>query len=229
MYFNEEDDSTIVGRCFHSCFYQHIYFHLPLNGSQLNEAQCGRFNREGQLCGSCKKGYALPVYSYQFLSCVKCHDYSYKNWLKYIAIAFGPLTVFFIIVIVCRISATSAKLNVFIFIHQIMALPALMRGITAILAMNPPITPLEQVGVHTAPLLYGIWNLDFFRTFYDPFCLHPDMSPLQVLALDYIVAAYPLVLIVLTYTLVELHDRNIRIVVLLWKPFHRCFSRFRRQ
>ena len=100
--------------------------------------------------------------------------------------------------------------------------------ILAILTNNLT-TPLEQVIAHTVFSLYGIWNLDFIRTFYDPFCLHPDMSPLLVLALDYIVAAYPLVLIVITYTLVELHDRNIRIVVLLWKPFHRCFSHFRRQ
>ena len=232
MYFNEEDDSAIVGQCFFTCFHHpELYFRLPLNGTQLNGAQCGDLGRQGQLCGSCKKGYSLPVYSYQFLSCVKCHDYSYKNWLKYIAIAFGPLTIFFIIVIACRISATSAKLNAFILINQIVALPAQMRAIVAIMATNPP-TPMgqvEQALTHTVSSVYGIWNLDFFRTFYDPFCLHPDMSPLQVLALDYIVAAYPLVLIVITYTLVELHDRNIRIVVLLWKPFHRCFSRFRRQ
>ena len=148
--------------------------------------------------------------------------------MKYIAIAFGPLTIFYIIVIVCRISATSAKLNAFILINQIVAMPAQLRAFLATMANNPT-TPLEQVVTHTVFSLYGIWNLDFFRIFYDPFCLHPDMSPLQVLALDYVVAAYPLVLIVITYTLVELHDRNIRIVVLLWKPFHCCFSRFRRQ
>ena len=228
MYFNETDDSTIVGHCFYTCLYHHVYFTLPLNGSQLNEAQCDSLGREGVMCGRCKEGYSLPVYSHRFLSCVKCHDYSYKNWLKYIAIAFGPLTVFYIIVIVCRISATSAKLNAFILINQMVAMPAHVRVLLAIMAKNP-VTPFGQVVLHTVFSVFSIWNLDFFRTFYDPFCLHPDMSPLQVLALDYIVAAYPLVLIVITYTLVELHDRNIRIDVLLWKPFHRCFSCFRRQ
>jgi len=109
MYFNEEDNSTIVGKCFYTCFYYaQLYLYLPLNGSQLSEVQCGSFNREGELCGRCKENHSLPVYSYQFLSCVDCQVYSYKNWVKYIAIAFGPLTVFYIIVIVCRISATSA-------------------------------------------------------------------------------------------------------------------------
>ena len=50
---------------------------------------------------------------------------------------------------------------------------------------------------------------------------------LQVLALDHIVAAYPLVLIVIASTLVELHDCKIRMVVLLLKPFHQRFSCFR--
>ena len=148
--------------------------------------------------------------------------------MKYIAIAFGPLTVFYIIVIACRVSATSAKLNAFILINQLVAMPAQMRVILAIIANNP-VTPSVQAVIHTAFSLYGIWNLDFFRTFYEPFCLHPNMSTLLVLALDYVVAAYPLVLIVITYILVELHDHNFRIVVLLWKPFHPCFSGFRRQ
>jgi len=144
------------------------------------------------------------------------------------SIAFGPLTVFYIIVIACRISATSAKLNAFILLTQIVSFPAHMRIILAMITNNPT-TPLEQVVAHTVFSLYGIWNLDFFRTFYEPFCLHPDMSTLLVLALDYVVAAYPLVLVVITYILVELHDHNFRIVVLLWKPFHRCFSGFRRK
>jgi len=144
------------------------------------------------------------------------------------SIAFGPLTVFYIIVIACRISATSAKLNAFIFLTQIVSFPAHMQIILAMITNNPT-TPLEQVVAHTVFSLYGIWNLDFFLTFYEPFCLHPDMSTLLVLALDYVVAAYPLVLVVITYILVELHDHNFRIVVLLWKPFHQCFSGFRRQ
>ena len=77
--------------------------------------------------------------------------------------------------------------------------------------------------------LIGIWNLDFFRTVYPPFCLHPNASTLQTLSLDYITAAYPLVLIILTYTLVTLHYYNYRLVVWLWRPFLRCCIRFQRQ
>ena len=77
--------------------------------------------------------------------------------------------------------------------------------------------------------ILSIWNLDFFKLFYTPFCLHSNASTLQVLSLDYITAVYPLILIIITYTLVRLHYNNCRLVVWLWKPFISCFARCRRQ
>ena len=45
------------------------------------------------------------------------------------------------------------------------------------------------------------------------------MSIVQALALDYLVALYPLVLLLIAFTLVYLHGRNQKIIVKLWKPF----------
>ena len=75
---------------------------------------------------------------------------------------------------------------------------------------------------------YSVWNLDFWRGAYEPFCLHPDMSILQTISLDYAVALYPLVLISITYCLVRLHDRYI-VFSRLWFPVYRCCSTFRRK
>ena len=69
---------------------------------------------------------------------------------------------------------------------------------------------------------YGIWNLDFFGLVIPPLCL--NISPLQALALDYAIAFYPLLLVVLTYILIILHSRGVHIVVCLWKPFQIIFS-----
>ena len=55
--------------------------------------------------------------------------------------------------------------------------------------------------------VYGMWNLDFLRMVYKPFCLHPNMSIIQIMCLDYAVAVYPLLLILLTYMLFKLHER----------------------
>ena len=76
--------------------------------------------------------------------------------------------------------------------------------------------------------LCGLWNLDFFRSIVPPFCVSPNMKNLHAFALEYIEAFYPLILILITYICIKLHDHNFRPVVLLWKPFHRCFVYFRR-
>ena len=39
---------------------------------------------------------------------------------------------------------------------------------------------------------------------------------------------YILVLIVLTYVLIELHARNVCVIVQLWRPFHKCVAKLRR-
>ena len=35
---------------------------------------------------------------------------------------------------------------------------------------------------------------------------------------------YPLLLIVISYSMIELHDRGFKVVVLLWKPFGKLFT-----
>ena len=61
--------------------------------------------------------------------------------------------------------------------------------------------------------------LIFFRTVYNPFCIHPKVSVIQALAMDYLVAAYPLTLVAVTYVLVTLHTRNCWFLTKIWKPF----------
>ena len=89
----------------------------------------------------------------------------------------------------------------------------------------------NQYLVTTTLLLHSlgsIWNLDFFRSLYPPFCLHPTISALHVLLLDYLVAVYPLILILITYSLVKLHDRY-TLVVWFCKPLYICFHKFRKE
>ncbi len=64
--------------------------------------------------------------------------------------------------------------------------------------------------------------MDFFRTFMPPICR--NISTLQVHALDYAIAVYPLGLIVLTYMLIQLHARGCMPLVVLWLPFKKCYT-----
>ena len=79
-----------------------------------------------------------------------------------------------------------------------------------------------EIVVKIVIFMYGIWNLDFYRMDISPLCLHPRISALQVITLDYTIALYPLVLIFITYVLVQVHDQS-TIVQYVWKPLRQCF------
>ena len=192
------------------------------NMTEFNDNACHslQMNRTGQMCGSCVKGFAPPVYSYS-LACVNCTDYKY-NWIKYIAVAYLPLTVFFVIVITFRISAVSGAMNGFILTSQIIVSPVVMEYYLASYEFQ------TNAWFKIVTIFYGIWNLDFFRALYTPFCLHPNMTAIHTQALDYAVAVYPLLLVVITYIFASLHYRYPR-VVSLWKPFYRCFRCIRKE
>ena len=53
-----------------------------------------------------------------------------------------------------------------------------------------------------------------------------NTSHLLSLSLNYIVAIYPLFLLVITYLLITLYDRNCKVLVLVCKPVKVCFSWF---
>ena len=228
MTYDNSNTSLIVGKCYFQCFSAcglHTQLHnLPSDPSQL-EQHCGQYGRTGQLCGKCKDGFAPAAYSYN-LSCVECTDYSY-NWAKYTAAAFLPLTLFLFIVIIFRVSVTSGLLDVFLVFSQFISSPTLLRVLTFNRAVS--IHPQVKFSAYAIVSLCGIWNLDFFRLLYPTFCMHPSMTTLQVLVLDYAIAVYPLLLIVITYSLIELHDHNFRLIVWLWKPFHYYFVCLRRE
>ena len=97
----------------------------------------GQFHRGGQLCGSCEEGYSPLVYSYD-LQCFNCTD-SHYNWIEYVTAAFVPLTVFYVIILMCRVSATSPQLYAFVTFSQITAISANVRIILAAIANYPKI------------------------------------------------------------------------------------------
>ena len=215
-----------VGNCFINCVLREsnrsfqMYLRIPSNVNQLNELMCGeRWNRTGRLCGECKDGHYPLVYSYD-MRCVNCTNAGVGNWLKYITSAFLPLTVFFVFVLVSGISATSPQLEAFILVGQVLSTPANIRIILEALDSNN--YPTSNAVCRLIFAVYGIWNLDFFRTLLPHNCL--KISTLQVLALDYVIAVYPLVLILVTYTVVDLYDRKLFLLVCITRPFKYCLK-----
>ena len=217
MTYNVKLNEVLVGTCIYGCKLVGVsggcvtHHSIVTNNSEMiNNETCGEYNRDGQLCGNCKEGYGPPVYSYS-LKCVKCKKSDFKsNLLKYIAVAFIPLTGFYLLVMLFKIRVTSTPAVVFILTSQILAAPFIPRYI-----LMPSHKP--GFGVKAAIAFFAVWNLDILRSLYSPFCIHPSMTTLHVLALDYLIGIYPLVLIAATYIAVMLHDRY-PLVVRIWRP-----------
>ena len=236
MYYDEELNATFLGRCLHTAIHESYATHYEVdrseNGTKFNQDMClhnpiaGNMHRQGRLCGECVDGYGLAAYSYYFIHCTNCSSYGYRNWIEYFAKAYIPLTVFYCIVIVFRINATAPPLNTLVLFSQLLTLPSFMRLIAGFIENYG--RKLNRPAIKAFLLFVSMWNLDFGSLFYKPTCLHPSFSILHIMALDYLVAVYPLLLIVLTYVLIELHDRNYRILVWMWKPFKVCFDRVHR-
>ena len=224
---NKNGTETIVGAClFNRNKWYEVYSVIPSNLSQLEQTVCGFINRTGQLCGQCVEGYSPPVYSY-YPQCVKCTSGT-NNWAKYLVVSLLPTTVFFIGVLVFRFRVTSPLLSSYVLVCQVVTSSSLLRK-AGYSVHTHPLQHRANIAGNIIISLPSIWNLDFFRLLYFPFCLHSNASTLQVLSLDYIIAAYPLSLILLTYTLVRLHYHNCTLVVWLCRPFIGCFARCRRQ
>ena len=215
MTYNCEHNSTYVGRCPFNTKSGLLSLNtkLPTSISDVNDFMCGSLNRTGLLCGRCMDGLGVATLSYERY-CLECWN-SFRGWALYVFLILFPPTLFFFFVLLFQIKVTSAPMNFFVFIAQF---------ILFIINQSPQYQTTNPL-YYLLITFYGFWNLDFFRYVFPQICVSDKLTQLHVLALDYIPALYPLLLIVLTYVSIELHDRDYRVFVWLWKPFGKCFAR----
>ena len=198
------------------------YIALPHNVSKLNSAMCGPLNRQGRVCGRCKSGYGPAVFSND-LKCYRCSG-SYHGWGLYLFLELFPVTLLFLLIVVFQFRATSGSINCFLLLSQMAV---------AMYLHTPPegSYPFRQSSeslIKTILVLYGFWNLDFFRPLVPPFCVSQNITGLHANALLYIAGIHLLLLTALAYLLIELHARNYRIIVWLWRPIHKYYVKVHR-
>ena len=179
---------------------------------------CSRLNRTGALCGKCQANHYPLAYSYDMV-CIPCASPGW-NWVKYIAAAYLPLTLFSFAILVFRVNVISSHFHGILIFSQSIAMPSVSRVMLSGLRERPTRLVIVKILIS----FYGIWNLDFARPFYTNLCLGTGILP--TLALDYAIAVYPLLLTIVSYVLISLYDRQCRVIVVLWKPFQVLFSLF---
>lgn len=220
------ETKTVVGYCnLYSGNFTTVggYVDVPIDLTEVNEFMCAGFNREGRLCGKCKEGFAVGLFSYD-LRCVDCSESNseVKKWSVFFVMIFALITVFFFIEIIFRLNITSGYLNAFIFFSQMFSLQQSkdFHLLAEVCTCNRWFANFSDV----TTTLYAFWQLDFFRIPASNVCFSRSLTALDVVAIEYTTAGYLVILAVVAYILIELHGRGCKLLVLLWKPFRKPYG-----
>ena len=220
-------NESVAGQCLYSCS-AHLglqIYQLPMTRDNFTDLTCGVWKREGPLCSKCSPKHGIPLYSYD-LNCVECSSsFQIKEVFKFLAVSLIPPTVLCIVVAILHLNALHPPWSAFVLVAQVMSTPVIMQSMLNYVHVRHKVI-LYRISVICAATIYGPWNLDFFRALYKPTCISPSITAMQSYIIEVTIGMYPLVLLVVLYLLVRLRDREYRVIVKIWKPFHFLLSRF---
>ena len=77
-------------------------------------------------------------------------------------------------------------------------------------------------------LLQSIWSFDPLYFISPSLCISSHLDDIDVQYFEIVKTLYPFLLLLLAYVAIELHARDFKPVVILWRPIYRNITRFRR-
>ena len=188
-------------------------------------------HREGTLCSKCEDGYSVAINSLS-LSCVSCDEATIaQGWTALTALEFFPLTVMVIVIAIVNVNLNQGSLNAFILFCQISA-PFSVSFFIGSFFFQCPDKDAELLNLFFYSL--NIWNLDFINFLgestlskgYYSICISHSTTPLGAISFWYLIAFYPLLLLIVFYVCIVLYEKGYRCVVLFIRPVHRVLARF---
>ena len=231
MTYDNRTKVVSVAKCIYTLFSRNNaswHTELPSNPDQLSTI-CDKWNRDGFLCSQCKEGYGLSITNL-YMRCVECSYNESVGWLLFFTLQLIPVTVMFAIIIVFRLSIAKPPMNAFVVFSQ---LSAVMLYKNAVRFQTPFLSNSTSNIFITLRSIYlpilTFWSLSFSHvTKVTDFCVASHLVHQQSHLLSYTANIHVLLLIAVAYILIELHARNCRIIVWLWRPFFKYFVRFNR-
>ena len=191
------------------------YINLPMSATELDSVVCAP-NRSGILCGKCVASYA-PSINDDSYSCVPCDSSQLVgNVFKYIGSVYIPLVLFFLFIILFNIKLTTGPANAFILFSQAIVSSF---GLTQ-LTIHSDVYEGTSVLFKICSLVYRIFNLDFFAYLLDPFCIGTQLSTLDVIELNYMVAIVPCVMILIVMACYQVTKLTCIVKICCCTPTH---------
>jgi len=218
--YNWSSGITTIGFCLFGCnlFYDKS-FEEPVNISALSSINtCSSYKRNGSLCGTCHKDSYPSVYSFS-MDCIYCRHIT-LSWITFFMWTLVPLTIFYVVIMFLTVNLMSSKLSGYIIFSQSVSLPIVVR----MMLLRKTNTSHFCIIFQIFGAIYGIWNLDFFRTFGSGICL--GTNALITLFLDVAISLYPLLLLIITHKFVKLYGKN-QVVAAILKPAVKLIMKFK--
>ena len=195
-----------------------MHAEMPSDPDMLDEVMCGPYNRKGLLCGECIDGYGPAVYSFD-MKCADCSKLSPGYAISlYLVIELLPITLFFICLVVFRFNITSGPLLGYVLFSQFYTVE-LNQNLYIYEYITSHVSESLRVLFKLSLALSQFWSLQYMKTVIPPFCISEKLTNIHIQLLNFVPATYPLILVIITCVLMELHARNCRIIHILWKPF----------
>ena len=168
---------------------------------EINSVICHE-NRTGVICGECKENTSVYCHAPGTLDCRSDEDcYLGPLWLLLSEIL--PVTILFLVIILCDIQLTTGALNGFLLYMQIFS----TLHITANdFIMFPKFT---KKLLNILEFVAFMFKLEFFKSKSLSFCLFKKINSLDLLAIDYLIVMYYLSLVLLTILVLNMRCRKI--------------------
>ena len=201
---------------------------LPSKVSELNNFTCGNLSRDISfpLCGRCANETGPAIY-YFGSKCVPC---SAVNILYYLLLQYLPNTIMFLAIIVFRINITAAPMvHYVIFCNTIVLIIGFFSGeySNIMLSLEHRSSNMKYI-LKLILTMKALWTFDILLFWSPPRCISEQMQDIYTPFLNTLAALYPFLLLLITYAAIQLHAHDCKLVVRLWKLFHRTYVRFRR-
>ena len=145
------------------------------------------------------------------MKCADCSKISTGSAISlYLFLELIPVTLFFICVVIFRLNITAGPLLGYVLFCQIYYSSA----------VGYEIFIYDYILSHVPTAFWiltlcGIWDLQFFKSVIPPFCISSKLTGIHIQLLNLVNAIYPVLLVIITWILMELHARNYRIIQIL--------------
>ena len=200
---------------------------LPQDVHALNSFLCTEnlkrnVDNHSSGCGRCADGRG-PSVTTVGSQCVKC---SAVNILYYCLLQYLPATIVFLLILLVQIDVTSAPMAHYVlFCNALVIYFRTGFGFLTSYAV-PGIT--NRYILRAFLMFNSIWSFNPLYLVSPPLCLSPHIQDIDRPYIEMLTTLYPFMLLVLAYVGIELHSRDVRLVVLLWRPLYKRLIRCRR-